>query len=144
MELGKPPNFMDFYQGWLKEQIERHGHDSDYIIYALKDCEYCGECEECLKAKEEAAIEYGLVNPGVWNPGWISVYRTSRRYGGPEEGGWYYTHYSHLASIPFIDAATRVDAVSLAGKCYSGKEIHKCTEWFIPGHKETLIAPHYR
>jgi hypothetical protein len=32
---------------------------------------------------------------------YISVYSVGQAYGGPEEGGWWYTTYEHEASIPF-------------------------------------------
>lgn len=132
--------FDNWYRAWLRGEH----HSPDGLVASLKACEYCGDCEYCLKAKEEAAVEYSLLFPEVWKKGWVVIYRTSREYGGPEEGGWYYTHYTLEDSVPFIDNATRADAVALADKCYQGKNVVKCTEWFLPGHKETIVKPHYQ
>jgi hypothetical protein len=33
----------------------------------------------------------------------VNVYEVGRSYGGPEEGGWYYSTYYPLASVPFGD-----------------------------------------
>ena len=30
---------------------------------------------------------------------YVNVYQTSREYGGPEEGGWYYDHYECIESV---------------------------------------------
>ena len=45
---------------------------------------HCGRCGEALEADSEREAK------------WFSVayYTTDRIYGGPEEGGWYYTHGS--------------------------------------------------
>lgn len=34
-------------------------------------------------------------------PCFVSIYRTERCYGGPEEGGWWYDAWSHEGGIPF-------------------------------------------
>ena len=36
------------------------------------------------------------------NPCWLSVYRESRHYGGPEEGGWWYTRTALVGSVSFL------------------------------------------
>jgi hypothetical protein len=36
-------------------------------------------------------------------PVYVSLYETSRNYGGAEEGGWYYTHYELKSSKKFYD-----------------------------------------
>lgn len=36
---------------------------------------------------------------------YLTVYQTGRQYGGPEEGGWWYTVYSLEAAIPFSGTA---------------------------------------
>ena len=36
----------------------------------------------------------------------VGVYKISRAYGGPEEGGWYYDYKEHILSIPLIDAGS--------------------------------------
>jgi hypothetical protein len=33
---------------------------------------------------------------------WLSLYDVERCYGGPEEGGWWYDHWTHHMSIPLI------------------------------------------
>jgi len=47
----------------------------------------------------EPADEYTEVQKPVY----VSVYETSRNYGGPEEGGWWYTSYSLENSKEFIN-----------------------------------------
>jgi len=34
------------------------------------------------------------------NKMFVSVYSVSRHYGGPEEGGWWYDWYQHVATTP--------------------------------------------
>ena len=34
-------------------------------------------------------------------PCWVSVYKSNRHYGGPEEGGWFYTRTHLVGSVPF-------------------------------------------
>jgi uncharacterized protein (DUF1684 family) len=46
-------------------------------------------------AEEAAEEQYKLT--GTW---WINVYRINRRYGGPEEGGWWFDTGEPVASIP--------------------------------------------
>lgn len=31
---------------------------------------------------------------------YVSAYKVSRHYGGPEEGGWYYDWHTHIATYP--------------------------------------------
>lgn len=33
---------------------------------------------------------------------YINAYEVTRHYGGPEEGGWWYNHHEHVASVPVI------------------------------------------
>jgi hypothetical protein len=43
---------------------------------------------------------------------YVSVYAEERRYGGPEEGGWWYNTMEHVLSLPLIDPGDR-DEVEL-------------------------------
>lgn len=40
-------------------------------------------------------------DPDTAKHGYINIYLIDRRYGGPEEGGWWYTDGEPYASIPF-------------------------------------------
>lgn len=47
----------------------------------------------------------------------ITVYACTREYGGPEEGGWYYTDYRVLCSIPYsklINKYALIDTLKIA------------------------------
>jgi rRNA maturation protein Nop10 len=57
--------------GWVRNPVLE-----EYTI--TQYCPHCGEEASCLRPCE---------------PGYVCVagYATSREYGGPEEGGWYYT-----------------------------------------------------
>lgn len=46
-----------------------------------------------------------MADPGfeACKPVWVSVYRHSRCYGGPEEGGWWYDRYYLEGSVRFAD-----------------------------------------
>lgn len=33
---------------------------------------------------------------------WVNVYASTRHYGGPEEGGWWYNWDECVASVPFL------------------------------------------
>ncbi len=37
-------------------------------------------------------------------PSYSNLYLAERRYGGPEEGGWYYDHMTCLRSEPYTEA----------------------------------------
>lgn len=50
-------------------------------------CEQCGFDKDCCQC----------VTPGLW---YVNAYRVTLGYGGPEEGGWYYSIHEPIASIP--------------------------------------------
>ena len=53
-----------------------------------------------------AALASALVPTAAWEDSsfvYLNVYVSDRRYGGPEEGGWWYDGWRALASIP-LDA----------------------------------------
>ena len=71
----------------------------------IHDCELCGailnrdgECENC------PPDDY--VHPGSEVIMYLNAYSVTRRYGGPEEGGWYYNHREPIASIPIVGVST--------------------------------------
>ena len=48
------------------------------------------------------AAETDMATQDKW-PRFVNAYRINRRYGGPEEGGWWYDTGQLLASIPCHD-----------------------------------------
>jgi hypothetical protein len=67
------------YESPVLEKAVDHG-DLSFDPYEGEYC--CGHCGEALKADSEREAK------------WFSIayYTTDRVYGGPEEGGWYYTY----------------------------------------------------
>jgi hypothetical protein len=66
----------------------------------LMPCNYCGSyqvtdldgsVQECRACGETQPM------PTVW---YVNAYRVTLAYGGPEEGGWWYSIYEPLASMP--------------------------------------------
>ena len=87
-------------------------------------------------------------------PKYINVYRVTRHYGGPEEGGWWYDAGAPLASVPIMDGtdteATREqlaahfasEACGDIGSVLGGAEVHVTLE----PHMATsypATRPHY-
>jgi hypothetical protein len=84
----------------------------------------------------------------------IGVYVTTRHYGGPEEGGWWYNRDQHVISIPFHGVTPRQEQLRLVrqvvdylneGDIYSvlgGQRMFVALEWRDKQH-ETCCAPRY-
>lgn len=86
---------------------------------------------------------------------YISIYRVSRHYGGPEEGGWWYDWYTHVKTLPRRVKAHRVEQVKkrLAKmfpidrptrryRVNGGADWVMCVETF-PGECKSRRRPHY-
>ncbi len=43
-----------------------------------------------------------LTKENVMEKRFIGIYEVERRYGGPEEGGWWYNWNTHIASVPVL------------------------------------------
>ena len=85
----------------------------------------------------------------------VGFYLVDRRYGGPEEGGWWYDWHTHLLSIPVklllgvSDNALRLflaDQFDLNeydnGSVLGDGEIHQMNEAY-PAEHESTERPHY-
>ena len=48
-----------------------------------------------------STIVMNHVNFTPASPCWVSVYKTNSHYGGPEEGGWFYTRTHLVGSVAF-------------------------------------------
>lgn len=66
---------------------------------------------------EELYEQYDMARSD--KPIYVSLYETSRNYGGPEEGGWWYTDYSLQSSKIFYD---REEAEKFADALRNGVE----------------------
>lgn len=62
------------------------------------DCERFEEVEPD-EYHTEGRIDCGC--PCHWSIYYVNVYTSGRAYGGPEEGGWWYTYGIPYASVPF-------------------------------------------
>jgi len=84
------------------------------------------------------------LNPDNY-PIYVSLYKPSREYGGPEEGGWHYTHNEYVMSIKVNNfKETRVAAVKIIREmpthAYGDPKIYlEKTPRFL----ETKERPHY-
>lgn len=82
----------------------------------------------------------------------LNVYRLDRRYGGPEEGGWYYDHLScvHTKEVSFSEIQKEKDALTKEygtgegniSSVLGGYEIHIYAE-DEPSKSETKERPYY-
>lgn len=87
-----------------------HSATQDHVWYDFKRRGYSTEADipkfmTAVAFDEWCYAEHGEV--GDWPEGWhprdvkyMNVYETDQVYGGPEEGGWYYTAGNPLASLP--------------------------------------------
>lgn len=66
---------------------------------------------------DELFKQYDMVRDQ--KPVYVSLYETSRNYGGPEEGGWWYTEYNLQSSKKFYD---REEAEKFADALNNGIE----------------------
>lgn len=62
------------------------------------------ECKECTvfdyENCENEDCECGYVKADADKTVCVNVYKVTRRYGGAEEGGWYYNHFTCLETYP--------------------------------------------
>lgn len=97
--------------------------------------------------RKHVAVKY-------WQPfGYIVVYACCQRYGGPEEGGWYYNHYSApVVMIRIRSRWTRKKIRAQIGRAcrlaaHTTEAEHELDiQWHferIPGEQTTKVKPHY-
>lgn len=97
----------------------KNGQADESLRAYYHGCPGCGavpdEDGECECPPED------YIKPGNDAIVYVNAYEVDRRYGGCEEGGWYYNHYEPIASIPVL-------AVSVAGhangchQCYMARQ----------------------
>lgn len=80
---------------------------------------------------------------------WVNVYERTRRYGGPEEGGWYYDWDKLVEShnVPYDEAEAKADTIDRKGEgdissVLGGYQIHIRIEG-SRGESKSRHTPHY-
>lgn len=142
---------LNWVQTWLK-----HEKPPENNWYHLKIWETAHQI-----AKQYPTFEQDLKNlyefvslqrhnePQVgWNdknyPLFVSLYSSSREYGGPEEGGWHYTHNEYIESIPVKNyKEARKAVVHLLKNMTRGFEGTQIVLEKTPRSIETRERPHY-
>jgi hypothetical protein len=84
-------------------------------------------------------------------PRYINLYLVERKCGGPEEGGWYYEHFTCLASVDYTEAgyAEVAEAVKIENESRRplssvlSTGIHIVLVEEEPGQTETKQVPIY-
>lgn len=86
---------------------------------------------------------------------YISVYRVTRHYGGPEEGGWWYDWYELLETLPFeekpeseelirkyLNDKYKDESYGDINSVLGGAEVEVVVE-DTPGANRSTEVPHY-
>lgn len=97
------------------------------------------------KYKKMAIDIYDMDDTAATAKFFVSIYDVERLYGGPEEGGWGYDHFTYTGeSHPFKDEQ---EAINFARKrnrefrANNEKTVAKVEEYM--GENETRTKPHY-
>ena len=83
------------------------------------DVERFDETYRTREEAETAAAQYSSEEGGGWTVDvwakaytqYVNIYLVDQGYGGPEEGGWYFTHGTPYASIPVLGKETIEEVV---------------------------------
>ena len=83
--------------------------------------------------------------PGLANPAftkWVNVYQLEQCYGGPEEGGWYYSAGHPVAAVPFSIKTDEYRIVTLLKSIYGDREHGSLSDSQPSVVFDDLIEPH--
>jgi hypothetical protein len=101
-------NFEEFLEAGEILQQENPDFEMlrEYMLMTVDLLEIIREgkwAEEPTKKIYEKILAYFEKKTGGEVSAFINVYEVERRYGGPEEGGWYYNHYNCIDTkeVPF-------------------------------------------
>lgn len=95
----------DQYEAWLSEHVSEYG--MQFVEHLAEQRIISEEQRDLLVREAEARLSEDPYGIEAYTSPWdnvphtervylVSAYHRSRRYGGPEEGGWWYDHHDPL------------------------------------------------
>lgn len=100
-----------------QKRVNSRAFNSDGDVDDMGAIDYCAEMDAVIEAIERGDSDEQIISIAddlcflKWirfdndsdiseRPFYVTVYKITRHYGGPEEGGWYYNFWEQICSIP--------------------------------------------